>query len=89
MADINELYLKISYKSRNKDTADKNICKLNFRMELDEKHHKVCGGMLSRNSCTIIFKVSDIEEAVDVVKKAYITGSDTYKYEINYKLLAV
>jgi hypothetical protein len=89
MAGISELYLKITYKSKDNSATAVNLGKLNWKLEIGEKKHRVCGGMYSRNSGTVIFKVSDIEEAVDVVKKAYIAGSDTYRYEINYKLLAV
>lgn len=89
LADISELYLKISYKSQNGTTKHDNVGKLNYKTGINSIEHKVCGGMYSRNSGTIIFKVKDIEEAVDVVKKAYIAGGDIRNYEIKYKLLAV
>lgn len=65
------------------------ISKFNWCFDMGKEKYRICGGMYSRNSGTIIFKVRDIEEAVDVVKKACINGNDAYKYEINYKLLAV
>jgi hypothetical protein len=89
MAGTSELYLRISYKSKDSGVSSGNRGRLNWKLDIGEKKHRVCGGMYSKNSGTVIFKVSNIEEAVDVVRKASIEGSDSYKYEINYKLLAV
>lgn len=84
MSEANELYLKISYKSK-ESFNNPLIIKQDMKEGINK--YKVCGGMYSKNSRAIIFKINNLEEAYDVVNSTFITGSDKNKYEVKYKLL--
>jgi hypothetical protein len=64
MSEANELYLKISYKSK-ESFNNPLIIKQDMKEGINK--YKVCGGMYSKNSRAIIFKINNLEEAYDVV----------------------
>lgn len=84
MSKADELYLKVSYKS--KENSISSLILKHDRKESINKY-KVCGGMYSKNSGTIIFKINNLQEAYDVVNSTFITENDKNKYEVKYKLL--
>lgn len=84
MPEANELYLKISYKSK-ESFNNPLIIKQDMKEGINK--YKVCGGMYSKNRRAIIFKINNLEEAYDVVNSTFITGNDKNKYEVKYKLL--
>lgn len=90
MENFNRLFVKISYRAKDNymDTKMEST-KLEYKDEFDSKKYIVCGGFYSRKSGAIIFRVDNIEDAKELVKKAYITGKNAYRYELEYKLLAV